>query len=143
MSEHRVLIVDDEVEFANLLGERLQARGLTVDTVFSGEEALEIAEKKTFDAILLDLAMPGMNGIETLERLRAINPDLQIILFTGNATVDVTLEAMKLGAVDLLEKPANLEKVLSKIDAAGTRARELAEQHLDDQLTDILRRKGW
>jgi len=87
--------------------------------------------------------MPGMNGIETLERLRAINPDLQIILFTGNATVDVTLEAMKLGAVDLLEKPANLEKVLSKIDAAGTRARELAEQHLDDQLTDILRRKGW
>jgi len=143
MSEHRVLIVDDEVEFANLLSERLQARGLTVDTVFSGEEALEIAEKKTFDAILLDLAMPGMNGIETLERLRAINPDLQIILFTGNATVDVTLEAMKLGAVDLLEKPANLEKVLSKIDAAGTRARELAEQHLDDQLTDILRRKGW
>ena len=143
MSEHRVLIVDDEVEFANLLSERLEARGLTVDTVFSGEKALEIAQQKTFDAILLDLAMPGMNGIETLERLRAINPDLQIILFTGNATVDVTLEVMKLGAVDLLEKPANLEKVLSKIDAAGTRARELADKHLDEQLTDLMRRRGW
>ncbi len=143
MSEHRVLIVDDEVEFARLLSERLEARGLTVDTVFSGEEALEIAEKKTFDAILLDLAMPGMNGIETLERLRAINPDLQIILFTGNATVNVTLEAMKLGAVDLLEKPANIATVLSKIDAAGARSRDLAQKQLDDQLTDILRRKGW
>ena len=143
MSEHRVLIVDDEVEFARLLCERLEARGLAVETVFSGEEALEIAQQKTFDAILLDLAMPGMNGIETLERLRDINPDLQIILFTGNATVSATLEAMKLGAVDLLEKPANIATVMSKIDAAGARARELAQKHLDDQLADILRRKGW
>ena len=143
MAEHRVLLVDDEVEFTQVLRERLEARGLHVDTAASGEEALQVATSRSFDAILLDLAMPGMDGIETLKRLRATNPDLQIILLTGNATVGLSVEAMKLGAVDLLEKPADLKQVLRKIDEASARKGELAQQRLDEQLTDILRRRGW
>ena len=143
MTEPRVLLVDDEIEFAQVLRERLEARGLHVETAASGEEALRVTAAKSFDAILLDLAMPGMDGIETLKRLRASNPDLQIILLTGNATVGLSVEAMKLGAVDVVEKPADLKLVLSKIDAASARKGALAQQRLDEQLTDILRRRGW
>ena len=143
MAGHRVLLVDDEVEFTAVLSERLEARGLRVTVVDNGQAALAQVADTTFDAIILDLAMPGMDGIETLKRLRAINRDLQIILLTGRATVDLSVEAIKLGAVDLLEKPANLKDLMAKIDAASSRKKELAEQRLDDQLTDILRRKGW
>ena len=143
MAGHRVLLVDDEVEFTAVLSERLEARGLRVTVVDSGAAALVQAADRTFDAIILDLAMPGMDGIETLRRLRAINADLQIILLTGRATVDLGVEAIKLGAVDLLEKPANLKDLMARIDVASSRKKELAEQRLDAQLTDILRRKGW
>jgi len=143
MADHRVLLVDDEVEFSQILQERLEARGLRVDTAASGEEALQAAASRSFDAILLDLAMPGMDGIETLKRLRAADPDLQIILLTGNATVGVSVEAMKLGAVDLLEKPADLKELILKIDEASTRKSELAQRRLDEQLNDLLRRRGW
>jgi DNA-binding NtrC family response regulator len=143
MSGPDVLLVDDEVEFVELLAERLGARGLRVETANSGPAAVARAEEKTFDAIILDLAMPGMNGIETLQRLRATNPDLQIILLTGHATIDTSVTAMKLGAVDILEKPADLATLVKKIDEASTRKRELARQRLDAQLSDILRKRGW
>jgi DNA-binding NtrC family response regulator len=143
MSKHDVLLVDDEEDFVEVLAERLEARGLRVETACNGEAALARAEDKPFDAIILDLAMPGMNGIETLKRLRATNPDLQIILLTGHATVETSVEAMKLGAVDLLEKPADLAALVKKIDQASARKRELAQQRLDQQLSDILRRRGW
>jgi DNA-binding NtrC family response regulator len=143
MTGHRVLLVDDDADFIDVLSERLDARGLRVTTAESGEAALEQAADKSFDAIILDLAMPGMNGIETLKRLRQINPDLQIILLTGHATVDVGVEAIKLGAVDLLEKPMDLKALMAKIDAASQRKVELTQKRLDEQLENIMRRKGW
>jgi DNA-binding NtrC family response regulator len=143
MSEHEVLLVDDEEDFVEVLAERLEARGLRVETATNGQAALARAEHKLFDAIILDLAMPGMNGIETLKHLRATNPDLQIILLTGHATVETSVEAMKLGAVDLLEKPADLAALVKKIDQASARKRELAQHRLDQQLSEILRRRGW
>ena len=80
MSEGTVLLVDDEEEFVSTLAERLEMRGLSVDTAGDGETAVEKVAKKAFDAVLLDMAMPGMDGIETLKKLLEINPELQVIL---------------------------------------------------------------
>jgi len=76
MTCDRVLLVDDEEAFVEALGKRLKARGLNVETSNSGEEAITKAEERTFDVIVLDLAMPGMDGIETLKRLRGSDPDM-------------------------------------------------------------------
>jgi DNA-binding NtrC family response regulator len=143
MMGNKILLVDDEEEFARTLAERLETRGLRVDVAFSGEEALEKARKKNFDAIILDLAMPGMDGIDTLKKFREINPDLQIIILSGQATVEKGVEAMKLGAVDLMEKPADLKDLLAKIEEASSKKALLVEKQIDDQLKDIIGKKGW
>lgn len=110
-----ILLVDDEVQFLNILAQRMERRGLTVETAERGEKALEKVESKQFDTIILDLFMPGMGGLETLRRLREKNPDLHIIVLTGQATVERSVEAMKMGASDLIEKPVDLNKLLEKI----------------------------
>jgi len=143
MTGNKILLVDDEEEFARTMAERLEARGLRVDVAFSGTEALEKAQKKNFDAIILDLAMPGMDGIATLKKFREINPDLQIIILTGQATVEKGVEAMKLGALDLVEKPADLKDLLAKIEEASSQKALLVEKQIEDQLKDIMGKKGW
>jgi DNA-binding NtrC family response regulator len=139
----KVLLVDDEVDFVEALADRLEARGLEVDKTFSGQEALEAAERKVFDAIVLDMAMPGMNGIETLERLLEINPDLQVILLTGRATLEQAAAAIRMGALDLLEKPADIDNLVSKIELAATRRWSHEEKRLEEKIQDIMRKKGW
>jgi DNA-binding NtrC family response regulator len=143
MSETTVLLVDDEEEFVSALGDRLEARGLDVDTAENGEAALAKVGKKKFDAILLDMSMPGMSGIETLKALLEINPDLQVILLTGRATLGQGVEAMKLGALDLLEKPADIETLVTKITEAAEKKETLQNKRTEDQVSEILRKKGW
>lgn len=143
MIECRVLLVDDEEEFVNVLAERLEARDLAVETAPSGEIALEKAAKQPFDAILLDMAMPGMNGIETLKGLLEINRDLQIILLTGQATLGQAVEAMKLGAMDLLEKPVEIETLVARIDDAARRRSSLEDKRIGQRMDELLRKKGW
>ena len=143
MSQSSVLLVDDEEDFVEVLAERLEARGLTVDTASNGELALEKAGKRPFDAIVLDMAMPGMNGIETLQGLLRINPDLQVILLTGRATLGQAVEAMKLGALDFLEKPVDIETLVVKIAEAATKRSSLEEKRIEDRMSDIMRKKGW
>ncbi|MFC1629281.1 response regulator [Gemmatimonadota bacterium] len=143
MSNTTVLLVDDEEEFVTVLAERLEARGLRVDTAKNGEIALEKAESKEYDAILLDMAMPGMDGTETLQRLLEINPRLQIILLTGQSTLGQAVEAMKQGAHDFLEKPADIETVVSRIETAATEKTKLEDQRVEQRLSDIMRKKGW
>ena len=139
----RVLIVDDEVEFANVLAERMEARGFKVNTVSSGVKAIEQVQKKRYDAVLLDLAMPGMDGIETLKKLLEINPDLQILLLTGQATLDKGIEAVKMGAVDFLEKPADIDTLIGKIKSAQDKTGDLFEKRLGESLNGIMKKKGW
>lgn len=143
MSDTTVLLVDDEEEFVRALGERLEARGLTVHTAEDGATALSKAEKKAFDAILLDMSMPGLDGIQTLKGLLAINPDLQVILLTGRATLGQGVEAMKLGALDLLEKPADFETLVARIADAAERKSKREDKRVEKQVSDILRKKGW
>ncbi len=143
MSEWRVLLVDDEVDFVDVLADRLEARGLSVVKTHSGEEALDAAQGRVFDAIVLDMAMPGLNGIETLEGLLEINPDLQVILLTGKATLEQAAAAIRIGALDLLEKPADIGTLVSKIEQAATRRWSLEEKRIEEKVADIMRKKGW
>ena len=138
-----VLLVDDEEEFVTALGDRLEARGLKVDAAADGAIALAKAEKRTFDAILLDMSMPGMDGIETLRGLFRINPDLQVILLTGRATLGQAVEAMKLGALDFLEKPADIETLVAKIADAAEKRSTIEGKRVEKQVSDILHKKGW
>ena len=143
MPECHVLLVDDEEDFVVVLAERLETRNLQVDTAGDGETAVAKAKKKAFDAIVLDMAMPGMNGIQTLNALLEINPDLQVILLTGQATLKQAVEAMKLGALDLLEKPVDIATLVAKIDDAARKRSKLDDKRIQDKVSDILRKKGW
>jgi DNA-binding NtrC family response regulator len=143
MSSSKVLLVDDEIEFLETLAARLKTRGLEVSVAQTGGMAVEKVQEKSFDAILLDLAMPGMDGIDTLKRLRELNPDSQVILLTGQATVKKATEVMRLGALDLLEKPADIELVVEKIEEAATNKIRLTEKRIEEKISDILRKKGW
>lgn len=143
MVDEKVLLVDDEQEFTQVLSERMEARGLQVVTAQDGPSALQKAEEQSFDAIILDLKMPGMDGIETLRRLRRINPNLQVIMLTGQATVKAGVEATKLGALDFLEKPADLKQILEKIQQAKTNKMLLVEKESEEKIKKILKSKGW
>lgn len=143
MSDCRVLLVDDEVDFVEVLADRLRVRGLTVDTAVTGLTAVTMAEETRYDAIVLDMAMPGMDGIETLERLLELNPDLQVVLLTGRATLEQAVAAIKLGALDLLEKPAELDALVRKIEDAANRRWSIEEKRIEEKVDDIIRKKGW
>lgn len=143
-TEANVLIVDDEEQFLDVLSQRLAARGMKVDTVTSGEEALgKVKKGESFDAVVLDLAMPGMGGIETLKRIKEQRPDVQIIMLTGHGTIHSGIEAMKLGAEDFLEKPVDLQVLLEKISAAKHKHLLLVEKKREDEIHEILLEKGW
>ena len=138
-----VLLVDDEEQFLRVLSERLANRGLQVDSVTSGEEAVAQVENKNFDAVVLDLAMPGINGIETMKRIKEKRPDLEIIILTGHATVKVGIEAMKLGAEDFLEKPVDLGVLLERISEAKNKRILILEKKSQDAIKKIIKSKGW
>jgi DNA-binding NtrC family response regulator len=143
IKEASVLLVDDEEQFLDVLSQRLKARGLKVDTVTSGEDAVRQVEDHNFDAIIVDLAMPGIDGIETLKRIKEKRPDLEIIMLTGHATVKSGIEAMKLGADDFLEKPVDLNVLLEKIGEAKHKRMLVVEKGLQEEVKKILKSKTW
>ncbi len=143
MRPDKVLLVDDEEEFLEVLGERLRRRGLEVRTATNGLDAIRLARDETFDAVVLDLAMPGMDGLQTLRELLDVQPRLQVMILSGRATVQTATEAVQLGAVDILEKPADIDVLMEHIRTArGTRL-ALDEQATQEQIEDILRTRGW
>lgn len=113
-----VLLADDEVGFVETLTKRLRKRGVPVVTAHSGQEALEkLVADSTIDVVILDIKMPGMDGIAALKAIKRLHPLVEVILLTGHATVESAIEGMKLGAFDYLTKPVNLEVLVSKINA--------------------------
>jgi DNA-binding NtrC family response regulator len=142
MSE-KILLVDDEKDFLDVMSERIEARGMDVTTADSAEKALKDVESGGFDAIILDLMMPGMDGLQTLKAIKKKNPDLQVILLTGHATVEKGIEAMKLGAMDFLEKPADLDKLTEIIKKAQARKMVIIERKMEEKMKQIIGTKGW
>jgi len=116
-----ILLVDDEERFVEILAQRLEARGLITDVATTGEKAIALTKAKDFDAVLLDLSMPGMDGIEVLREMKKTNPLLQIIILTGQGSIQATVEAMKEGAMDFMEKPVDINQLLAKITEAKLR----------------------
>jgi len=139
----RVLVVDDEEQFLKTFSKRLEMRGLKIETVTSGEEALSKVKGRDFDAIILDLVMPGIGGMETLKKLKEENPDLQIIILTGHGTIEKGVEAIKAGAMDFVEKPADINKILEKIGEAKHKRVMLVEKRAEEHIQEIMKRKGW
>jgi CheY-like chemotaxis protein len=117
----KVLLVDDELDFLEAMAARMRVRGLEVTTTTSTIEALGMSESENFDVIVMDLMMPEMVGLEALKALKDLKPESQIILLTGYATRETEAEALKLGAVDLIEKPADIERLLEKIKEARSK----------------------
>ena len=116
MHYFNILIVDDEEDFLETLVKRMEQRKIDAMGVRSGEEALEAMKKKIFDVVILDVKMPGgMDGIETLREMKKIQPLTEVILLTGHASVETSIEGMKLGAFDYVLKPVKLEDLLAKV----------------------------
>lgn len=118
----RVLLVDDEVDFLESLGQRLVLRGLPVLTAASGPAALQIIDSDTVDVVVLDVRMPGMDGIETLRRIKEGHPQIEVVMLTGHADLESSLEGMRFGFFDYLTKPVRLEKLIEKIQDAHKRS---------------------
>lgn len=139
----KILLVDDEKEFVEALAERMRARDMDVTAVTTAKDALDKADADNYDAIILDLQMPEMDGIEALKRIKAKHPDMQIILLTGHATVEKSVTAMKLGAMDLLEKPMDIETLTEKIKQAHDQRMLLVEKATEEKIQEIIGVKGW
>lgn len=141
--KEKVLLVDDEEEFIDLLSERLETREMDVSKTTSALDAIDKVKDENYDAIILDLKMPEMDGIEALQKIININPDMQIIILTGHASVDKGIKAMKLGAMDFVEKPVKMEDLVRKIEKAKANKMVIAEKNLSEKLQDIISQKGW
>ena len=114
-----IMLVDDEEPFVETMTKRLSKRGFNVIGVFSGDEALKkLKSNRTVDVVILDVKMPGMDGIDTLKEIKRQFPLIEVIMLTGHATVETAIEGMKLGAFDYLMKPSDMEQLLAKIEEA-------------------------
>lgn len=114
----KVLIVDDEVALANTLAQRLKMRDLQVETVYNGEEALSRLKQEEPDVMVLDLRMPGMQGMEVLKEVKKTHSHIQVIILTGHGTDKEEEEAKTLGGFGFLKKPADIETLADKIKDA-------------------------
>ena len=129
--EARVLVVDDELHVCSALARSLTLMGYRADEANSGREALEMLERTAYDVMVLDIRMPGMDGVEVMRRAHQVRPDLLIIVLTGHATLESAITAVKVGAVEYLRKPASVHEIAAvTADALQRRAEKLRRQHL-------------
>jgi len=124
----RVLLVDDEEQFVETLAERLQMREFDVRTAHTGEEALVSLKEEETDVVVLDVLMPGKDGIETLREIKKQSPMTEVMMLTGHATMDSAIQGLKFGAYDYLMKPTETEDLVAKILKAYARKLEQEER---------------
>jgi DNA-binding NtrC family response regulator len=118
MADLRLLLVDDEIEFLEPTKARLERRGMSCALAQSGDEALKLLAAERFDCAVVDVKMPGMDGIELLRRARRDYPDMAVVLLTGHASVELGVQGMELGAFDYLLKPLELDELLDTVRRA-------------------------
>jgi DNA-binding NtrC family response regulator len=135
-----IMIVDDEKDFVDMLSLRLRGRGENVLEACSGKECLDMLEGMQFDVVILDIRMPGMDGIATLKEIKARHPLVEVILLTGHGTIQSSVEGMKLGAFDFLLKPADFQDLTEKLDKARQRRIDQLERIHKAEAEALLRR---
>jgi len=121
MADIKILLVDDEDDFRTTLANRLRKRRLEVREVESGYKAVELVRETPLDIAIIDVKMPGMDGLETLKQIKQIQPMLEVIMLTGHASVESGIEGMRLGAFDYLMKPCDINELVLKIEDAYQR----------------------
>ena len=119
MDDIKILLVDDEEDFIRALSERLELRDLKSNTALDGTEAMKLVDDQEPDIMILDLKMPGINGMEVLRRVRASYPRVQVIIQTGHGNDMDEAEARELGVFDYLKKPVDIELLVERIKAAA------------------------
>lgn len=128
----RVLLVDDEVGFVETLAKRLTRRSFDVLTAGGAVEALEILAREPVEVCVLDVRMPGMDGVEATREIRSRHPSVEVILLTGHASIEASQEGLTVGAFDYILKPISLDELVYKIEDAY-RQRELSQTRTGQQ----------
>jgi DNA-binding NtrC family response regulator len=137
-----VLLVDDEVPFVETMTKRLSKRQLMILPAYSGRQALEKLEKNSVDVVILDVKMPGMDGIETLREIKKIYPLVEVIMLTGHATIETAVEGMRLGAFDYLMKPCEIDELVAKVNDAKEKKSRHEQKIMDARMKEITLRRG-
>jgi DNA-binding NtrC family response regulator len=143
MMETKLLLVDDEEAFVNALTKRLSVRDIAVVSAFSGEAGLDqLNQDPLIDVVLLDVKMPGMDGIDTLREIKRLHPIVEVIMLTGHATLESAIEGMKLGAFDYLMKPCDLEELIGKVEEAKLKRRAHQAKILEASGKELRAKRG-
>jgi len=137
-----ILLVDDEKDFVEVLSIRLEEAGEKVTPAYDGQMCLDILEKKQIDVVVLDIKMPGMDGIQTLRTIKIMYPLVEVILLTGHGTTETAIQGMKLGAFDYLQKPADFSDLTAKLAGAKKKKEEQEERIRKAEARQLLRRGG-
>ena len=137
-----ILLVDDEKDFVELLAMRLEDAGEKVTPAYDGQMCLDILEKEPIDVVILDIKMPGMDGINTLHKIKIMHPLVEVILLTGHGSTETAIEGMKLGAFDYLLKPADFDDLKAKLVGAMKKKEEQDERIRQAEVRQLLRRGG-
>ncbi len=138
----RILLIDDEKDFVEMFSMRLEEMGEKVKSAHSGQAGLEMLEKDNTDVVILDIKMPGMDGIQVLREIKKRFPLVEVILLTGHGATETAVEGMKLGAFDYLLKPADFEDLAIKLEGARKKKDEQEERIRTAELKLLLRRGG-
>ncbi|MGC9965929.1 MAG: response regulator [Syntrophobacteraceae bacterium] len=121
MVKPKVLVIDDEPDFLETVVKRLRKRQIEAAGVGGGKEAVRLLSEQSFDVVILDLRMPGMDGLETLKEIKKKSPLTEVIMLTGHGSVESGIQGMQLGAFDYVIKPADFEELLEKVNQAAER----------------------
>jgi len=139
-----IMLVDDEVPFVEAMTKRLKRRDLEVEQAFSGNEALEkLTDGSKAEVVILDVKMPGMDGVETLKAIKSQTPLVEVIMLTGHATVESAIEGMRLGAYDYLLKPCDMDHLLDKVSEAAAKKRQHEEKITNARIKEITARRAY
>ncbi len=128
MRDMKLMVVDDEARFLETIRKTLLKKEIETITADSGEKALELLDTRDIHVVILDVKMPGMDGIETLRQIKARHPLVEVIMLTGHATVESAVEGMKSGASDYVMKPADIDVIIAKARDAYARRLALDEK---------------